>query len=172
MKKIIYIIMVVIVAGTTSLFYWMDNKKEPQGYLPNTNQSASSFKTYRNEEFGFEFQYPKDLTVRENTFRSYYSKFNLEIFLSTKNGLDSVFLLNIVIPKFVETDFWKSQEKISRIVVGGVEGKKYEYSYEGFPHTTSIMPIGDLKLLLATGDGEKQYLEEYNQILSSFKFLK
>ena len=44
--------------------------------------------------------------------------------------------------------------------------------YQGFPHTNVILPIGEYKMILATGDGSQSYLDEFNQIISTFKFLK
>jgi hypothetical protein len=132
--------------------------------------ATSTFKTYKNEEWGFEFEYSNGFILKENIFGSYYSKFNLEIF-EQKEGLDSVLLLNIVLPKFVDTAFWKSQRNISKVIIDGVEGTKYEYEYEGSPQTDVILPFGEYKIILGTGDGEKQYLDELNHILSSFHFL-
>lgn len=127
-------------------------------------------KIYRNTEYGFEFQYPKDWVVKENTFGSYYSKFNLEIFTKTGEQFDSTFLVNIVLPEFTERSFRGLEKTVSEITVAGVQGIKYQYKYQGFLHTAVILPFGELRIILATGDGSKQYLDEFSQILTSFKF--
>lgn len=183
--KIVLIIAVVLILGFGIFIFLKRNSLQPipveikqpastsnpiiNTENPTTNNS--NLKTYRNEEWGFEFQYPDKLILKEKVFGGYYSKFNLEIFLQQK-GLDSVFLLNIVLPKFVETSFWKSQENTSKIIVDGREGIKYEYEYDGFKYVTVILPFGEYKIILGTGDGSKPYNEELNQILSSFRFLE
>jgi len=133
---------------------------------------TSILKLYRNEEWGFEFEYPQNLILKENTFRSYYSKFNLELFTPIGEKRDTSFLINIVLPEFAERSFRGLEKITSEIIVAEVQGIKYEYEYQGFPHTTVILPFGELRIILGTGEGSKQYLNEYNQILSSFKFLK
>lgn len=140
------------------------------------------FKTYRNEEWGFEFEYP-ELWIIESEYKSltYYSKFFLEIVAlvvvkinhqEEKIAHDPAFLVNIVLPEFIEGSFGNLEKTTSEITVAGVQGVKYQYKYQGFPHTAVILPFGELRIILATGDGSKQYLDEFNQILSTFKFLK
>jgi len=50
-------------------------KKIPPAAAPATNATSTSIapglKTYRNEEFGFEFQYPSNLILKESTFPVY-----------------------------------------------------------------------------------------------------
>ncbi|NCO44698.1 hypothetical protein GW888_01325, partial [Candidatus Wolfebacteria bacterium] len=50
--------------------------KSPAVSVPTstTTNVTQETKTYRNEEWGFEFEYPQNLILKENTFRSYYSK--------------------------------------------------------------------------------------------------
>ncbi len=134
--------------------------------------TAQETKTYRNEQWGFELQYPQNLIIKEGTFGSYYSKFNLEIFTQIREQFDSTFLVNIVFPEFAEHSFRGIEKTTSEITVAGVRGIKYQYKYQGFLHTAVILPFGELRIILATGDGSRQYLDEFNQILASFKFLK
>lgn len=167
--------------------YWMvvsgeEKNREILQQIVTSLHFLSDTNIYRNEEFGFEFQYPSNWIIsREHKSISYYSKLFLTISNPTaiisqnvgkKLALDETFLVNIVLPEFVDTSFWRSQKQVSSIIVGGVEGKKYEYEYQGFPHTTVILPLQDFRLILGTGSGSKPYLDEFNQILASFKFLK
>jgi len=148
--------------------------KSPAVSVPTstTTNVTQETKTYRNEEWGFEFEYPQNLILKENTFRSYYSKFNLELFTPIGEKRDTSFLVNIVLPEFAERSFRGLEKITSEIIVAEVQGIKYEYEYQGFPHTTVILPFGELRMILGTGEGSKQYLNEFNQILSTFKFLK
>jgi hypothetical protein len=146
-----------------------DLSKKEEEKIPTT---LANMKTYRNEEWGFEFQYPKDWVIRrENTFLTYYSKFFLEISKPEDNFFDSAFIINIVLPEFTSS-FEGLEKTTSEIIVGGIKGIKYEYKYQGFLHTAVVLPFGELRMILTTGEGSKQYLDEFNQILNSFKFLK
>jgi len=55
-------------------------------YLVYTNQSIDNLKTYKNTEYGFTIQYPKNLTA-ESAFRAYpyYSSYNSEEYSTTLN---------------------------------------------------------------------------------------
>jgi len=128
-------------------------------------------KTYKNTEFGFEFQYPKGWTFHENTFGSPFSKFNLVGASPEENGLpdpiDSPLLINIVTPDFANKAFYDL--KGSNITIAGISGKKYEYEYEGVSEIGIDLPFGEYHMLLGA---KKGYEDIFNQILASFKFLK
>ena len=190
LKKISIVLVILIATGIALVITsWIFTKQSIQrsstqnqplppvtSDIPSTSSipaaSTVGTKTYRNEEWGFEFKYSNDLILKENTFRSYYSKFNLELFKPIGEKRDISFLVNIVLPEFAESSFSGLQKTTSEVTVAGVQGIKYEYEYQGFPHTTVILPFGELRMILATGEGSKQYLDEFNQILASFKFLK
>lgn len=174
--KLICLITIFGIIVISGIFAYQRRQIKKTYVLPNeqTEQLPANLdesQTYINTEFGFEFQYPQDWVVRENTFVSYYSKFNLEIFTRIGESLDSTFLVNIVLPEFTERSFQGLEKTTSEIIIAGVQGIKYEYEYHGFPHTVVILPFGELRMILATGDGSKQYLDEFNQTLTSFKFL-
>jgi hypothetical protein len=127
-------------------------------------------KTYKNTEFGFEFEYPKDWVVKENTFGSYYSKFNLEVLIKKGEYLDLVFDVNIVLPEFPDRSFKNIEKITSEVIVNGVPGIKYQYEFEEQQETAIILPLGEYKMILGTDS--KQDVDSFNQILASFKFLK
>lgn len=184
-KKVLYILAIIVFFIVISVIYLILSKQLSQKPISNTNPSATTAATisnqtdnspetkiYLNTEWGFEFQYPQDLILKENTFKSYYSKFNLTLFTPIREKRDLTFDVNIVLPEFPERSFKNIEKIISEIIVAGVPGVKYEYEFEGFPETAIILPFGEYKMILGTGGGSKQYLEEFNQILASFKFLK
>lgn len=131
---------------------------------------TAGMKTYTNTEYGFEFRYPDDWVVKENTFVSYYSKFNLEVVVKKEKYLDLVFDVNIVMPEFPERSFKNIEKTTSEVIVDGVLGIKYQYEFESQQETAIVLPIGDYKVILGTDS--KQDVDSFNQILASFKFLK
>ncbi len=177
---IIFIFIIAVVLAGIGWYYFSTQKEVKE--LPIVSEDIPSLsaqatttpetKTYRNEEWGFEFKYSNDLILNEGMFGSYYSKFNLVLFKKIGDARDDAVLVNIVLPEFVNTAFWRLQENTSSIIVGGVEGVKYEYKYQGFPHTTVILPLREYNIIIATGEGSYIYFDELNQIISSFKFLK
>lgn len=138
--------------------------------IPTQASSTAEVKIYRNEEFGFEFQYPKNWKLEENSFYSPFSKFNLEGDSSAKNynPENPAFIVNVVTPDFVERQFASLKSVAQKISVGGVEGKKYEYT-EQFTEIAVSLPLGKHQVILGT---RKEYESIFNKILASFKFLK
>lgn len=133
----------------------------------NSTTTASSLKIYRNEEFGFEFQYPKNWEVKENPYGSPFSKFNLIIVPEEGKYLPDPVLVNIVVPDFVDRQFSDLHGTI--IQVGGISGIKYEFTDSGLSEIAIILPLGENKIILGAN---KEYQNVYDQILTSFKFLK
>ncbi|TSC96975.1 MAG: hypothetical protein Athens101426_31 [Parcubacteria group bacterium Athens1014_26] len=185
-KKVLIITLIavgifVLIAG------WMFNKKFNQiTLMQNLTQSPisstissipsaqivniSETKIYRNTEFGFEFQYPKEWELEENSFHSPFSKFNLQGDTSAKdyNPFNSAFLVNVVTPDFIERQFADLKSVAQEIRVGGIDGKKYKYK-EQFAVIDVILPFGQYQLILGT---RQEYEDIFNQILATFKFIK
>lgn len=180
--KFFLVIAVVLILGAgvfvfLKKFYFEPNLvNEPLATTPvgaeNPTTTGKNLKTYRNEEWGFEFEYPAELSIKEKVFGGYYSQFNLVLFKHISESRDWAVIINIVLPEFVDTAFWKSQENTSKIFVDGVEGTKVSYEYEGSPQIDIILPLNNLKIILGTGEGSYIYKEELNQILSSFRFIE
>ncbi|MEK7608229.1 MAG: hypothetical protein AAB495_01490 [Patescibacteria group bacterium] len=137
--------------------------------------STPGFKTYRNAEYGFEFQYPEGWKLEENSFRSPFSKFNI-IGVAPKEAVPNTIvpsmLVNIVEPDFAaraSLGFRNLGATTSIVVVGGVEGTRYEYDLSGISQISINLPFGDHRMLLGAS---KQHENTFNQTLSSFKFLR
>ena len=137
--------------------------------------STQPTKLYRNEEWGFEFEYPEDWTFETNSFYSPSSKFNLQGNSTAKNynTLIPSFLINIVTPDFADRQFSDLRNVVSEISVGGIAGLKYEYemqygSYE-VVNITIILPLNQYKMILRM---HKEQESIFNQILASFKFFQ
>ncbi|MCK9351174.1 MAG: hypothetical protein WCT49_01035 [Candidatus Paceibacterota bacterium] len=130
--------------------------------------TSSEIKLYRNEKWGFVFEYPNDWIVKENTFGSHYSKFNLVVNPGLVRSSNFTISLNIVLPEFPDRSFENIEKITTSVVVAGVPGIKYQYEFEGSQETAIIVPLRDYKLIL--GMDNKQYEDEFASFLASFKF--
>jgi len=149
-----------------------DDISDSQPKESNTEiNETDGLKLYRNEEWGFEFQYLNDWAVEENYFKSYYSKFNLRVIpVNIKRSVFPVGI-NIVLPEFADRSFRGLEKTTSEVIIDGVAGVKYEYEFGGRQEIAIILPLGDLRMIIGTDDSE-QYSDIFNQIVALFKFLK
>jgi len=179
---LIVLIVLVVVAGL--MLGRKPSQNEPISSAASTSPpnstsetSTPATKVYRNEEFGFEFQYPKDWTFEINNFYSPASKFNLQGNASAEdyNAILPPFLINIVTPDFVDRQFSDISSTASKIFIGGITGLKYEYEEHHGSYKVSnlniILPLGQYKMIIGA-DKEHIDMDAVNQILVSFKFLK
>ena len=137
--------------------------------------NSAGLKTYRNTEYGFEFEYPSNFLVKENPYGSPSSKFNLVVdALDNKGKHYDVFVINIATPEFADGSFLGVGGTVSSSTIGSVPGVRYHYKFEGLPETSIVLPLGKYKIILGIDSVAEFYGYEnsFNQILSTFKFLK
>jgi hypothetical protein len=126
--------------------------------------------SYRNNEFGFEFTIPDGWQVIENPHASPYSYFNLILEpLEEKAAYPNPILVNIVKPEFVGMSYRGVEPDDNPVTVGGVKGVKYEYPFEGGNITDIILPRSQYTFIIGAWN---QYKDTFNEVISSFKFLK
>lgn len=141
---------------------------------PSQSDSAtttSGFNLYRNEEWGFEFEYPEDWKIMENPYGSPFSRFNLIVVPTEGKYLPDPVLVNIVTPDFADRAA-VSRKNLgaieSYVIIGSTGGIKYQYT-EQLPTISIDIPFGEYRIILGA---KKQYEDVFNQILSSFKFIE
>ena len=143
----------------------------PPAQPPATNTIRVSItpevETYRNAEWGFEFQYPRDWKVVENPYGSPFSRFNLIIVPIEGKYLPDPMLINIVVPQFTDNAFRDLQG--TDVTVANISGKKYEYQDEGLFEISIVLPFKENKIILGAN---KRYEEIFNRFLVSFKLLE
>lgn len=135
----------------------------------NASEPASELKSYKNEKFGFEFRYPSDWKIMENTFWSPVSKFNLIVVPVEGGYLPDPVFVNITTPEFANRAFLDLEDKATEVNIGGVKGKRYEYEFESLNQISIHLPFDEYHILLGA---KKAYEDIFNQVLSSLKFLK
>lgn len=138
--------------------------------------TASQTKIYRNEEWGFEFEYPEGWIFHANTFGGLFSKFNLVGASPEENNLPNPIypsiLINIVMPDFAERaniNLGKLNASTSTVVVAATQGTKYEYEFEGTRRISIYLPLGEYQVNLGA---QKKHEDVFNLILATFKFIK
>ena len=178
-KKYLFALLLLIIISISSVVIWWflnlnhqtNNEQLGQTTTPSDqNETQGQNKTYRNTEFGFEFQYPQDWEVKENTFGSYYSKFNLVVNPKAVRSSNFTVSINIVLPEFPERSFQNVEKTATEVTVDGVSGVKYQYEFESSQETAIVLPLGEYKVILGTDN--EQYVDTFNQVLSTFKFLE
>lgn len=157
-----------------------DNSLYVTSTLPVPNATASvetpvqtatlGAKLYRNEEWKFEFWYPGNFFIRERDFVSRYSQFNLYIMDERQGGLERAFLVNVVLPEFADRSFSGLEKTVRNVVVAGISGVEYEYEFNERYETMTILPFGDLRLIL--GIHYEEYKDLYKEVLNTFRLLK
>lgn len=175
------IVTIVFVVLIFSKYYYAQKESSPeptstQSSVPQVPTSITTTsmmpetKIYRNEEWGFEFEYPENWKLEENSFYSPFSKFNLQGDSSAENynPFSPSFIVNIVTPDFADRAFYDLKNVASNVVVAGVKGIKYEYEFEGIPRIGIDIPFGDYRVLLGTDKGHE---DVFNQVIDSFVFL-
>ncbi len=139
-----------------------------------TNNQQSELQKYINTEYGFEFEYPENWKLEENSFYSPFSKFNLQGDSSAENynPFSPSFIVNIVTPDFADravVSFRNMNARTSIVIIAGTQGIKYEYEFESVPRIAIDLPFSEYRMLLGADRAQEDI---FNQTLASFKFLK
>lgn len=135
---------------------------------PASTATTSGFKTYRNEEWGFEFEYPEGWKVAENVYDNYYIQFNLILLPETGIHHEEPVIVNIDLPEYPEKAFKNLDKTTENVAVDGVKGVKYVYDWNDDTITAIILPLGKYSMILGSND---HYTELFDQVITSFRFL-
>ena len=138
--------------------------------VPDATTADPDMKVYRNTEFGFEFEYPRDWEIRAPAFYSKVSLLNMSI---SPDGSDAV-VINITPKEWVENALVKMRARgvnIEDVTLDGhaaIELKDKDRVSR--PATITLVLVDDTFWIDITG--VLGYEEGYRQILNSFKLPK
>lgn len=131
------------------------------------NESATN--VYRNDEWGFGFEYSDDWRVSENSFSGYYTQFSLTLFPVEGKYYGRPVLIHIVESEFVDNSFKNLDKTEETIEIDGISGVKYTYDWKGDTQTAVIVPIEEYQMILGTNG---RYPELYDDFIESFEFIE
>lgn len=168
--RLLILTAIMIVMGLLSLWYLSCQKDRTPDLVSNQNLVASStpemtdWKTYRNEEYGFEFEYPKELII---------SSSDTSNGVGFGNGEFNSFVINYenILPD-ESVDGWISKrqfvksESVKLFVDGRIIWKWFE-GYDEHIRPTNLSLFLDSKVVTFTIAESSMF----DQILSTFKFI-
>lgn len=145
----------------------------PETATPAPTATTSGFKTYRNEEWGFAFDYPEDWVIKENTFRSYSSRFNVVLQPKESIRLPEPVMLVVSFDDWAQRVFASVHKRAGTIATTTIQGfstSYFETEEMGVPATTYLIQITNDRWFIVSGKTDPEYDKVLQHVLSSLEF--
>lgn len=173
MKKILTYILVLgfIITTAYGVWWWMQTSTRIDD--GSASDVLSNKNEYRNEEWGFGFEYPEGWKIREPAFGSTVSLFNFVIGPLSKAAVPDPIILNISPKSWGESVLLKIDNSgVDRTthVVAGRESSYHLSEDMGIPMHSYFILIDDAYWINITG--KTAYEKELQQVLDSFYFIE
>jgi hypothetical protein len=196
----LYFVLAIVLFTLASVFLlWWINKTSNQITLDSKiilsgpiNHFAG-WQTYTNEKYGFEFKYPEKINGVDINPRETSQDGTLYVFLNTgvENHLADFSLIpnstiekELSVYKSIEKDVKNGKNKAynkytvtpeTNVNVAGISGKQFSIIAPDMGTTRSVITLwevsGNLYYFAYSSFDNQPYLDIYNQILSTFKFI-
>lgn len=191
---VIFLVFALLIGG--GVLWWIKSQEPSFTPLPEITK-PENWKTYRNEEYGFEIKFPEDWAITTKRETGYFSHITLRIEFQSPQDKDLLVYINVrENPELTMEEYFKKlKAKIDQELEIGLQ-EEYLFPFVGYePKETSvhngqtfykfIMPgviaeqstlfsygnyIFDISTYLSKSMQDNLYI--YNQMLSTFKFLK
>ena len=136
---------------------------------PASEIDTSNWKTYENEEYSFSFKYPSFLTIRENSFQSPSSKFNIALCESQPcTTLNSILTVNVVTNDFYQSNLENPSISIDEITLDDLKGVVKSFSYHEGTERVVFIKTDNKRFMIG---GNEKNSDIFSQILSTFQFI-
>ncbi|OGZ18385.1 MAG: hypothetical protein A2V72_02120 [Candidatus Nealsonbacteria bacterium RBG_13_37_56] len=166
----IIIVLAVIIGGgiIAYQYYWLPKEEVKKSEIETPKDETSDWKTYSNEEYGFEFKYPETWNVSEE-YANMVEIININkplekiIILKSSGPPPETMDMQIIESKTVIVDNITTTRELMR---GRFEDNKDNYYLRVFIPEKNIFYHADFNK-----DNFEEFSLIYNKILSTFKFI-
>lgn len=172
-NKILLAVFLISLLGTAYFYFFATPAGKPASKQETEAETVSiENKTYRNEDWGFQFEYPSDWEVRSPAFGSSISLFNLAI-EPKENFQIKAMTLNITPKTWIEDALIKMENRgvqVQEITLFNLPALQLEDTNMGRESISFLILIDNEYWIDITGI--KVHEKTLNQILDSFEFIE
>lgn len=170
-KKIFSILAVILIAIIGVIVYVVTSGTRGQSTTSDaTKQKNVSTQSYRNQTYGFEFQYPKNYVITDDS--------ETEIILAKEENGHWIYDIRIekksddsTLNQIIEKRYPTSNKVVNEIKLDGKTAQQYSIrNYGDYGNAGVVLMLGDNILTIYGDDSTDQNKSDFEQFISTFKF--